>query len=75
MDPPGAARAQNTAADPSARVGDAMTYCSADIPDQGRIAACPRQDRARISSSRQAAIGGAPGEGRRAKRERRRANS
>jgi hypothetical protein len=66
----GAAHAQNTAANQSACMGDAMAYCSAFVPDQGRIAACLQQNRARISPACQAAIGGTPGETRAAKKKR-----
>lgn len=52
--------AQNSARNEAACMNDAMTYCSAYVPDEGRIAACLQQNRARISPACQAAIGGAP---------------
>ena len=64
----GNALAQDNAQNQSACMGDAMTYCSAYVPDQGRIAACLRQNRARISPACQAAIGGAPAQRKTAKK-------
>ena len=52
------ALAQGTAEQRSACTPDVLRLCSADIPDVGRITACLKRDRARVSPACRGAMGG-----------------
>lgn len=56
----GAAQAQNTSANRAACMSDAMSFCSAFVPNQARVEACLRQNRAQISPACQTALGPDP---------------
>lgn len=54
------AAAQGTATERMACMSDAMNYCGADIPNEGRIESCLRRNQARISAACQQVLGPSP---------------
>lgn len=54
------ASAQGTATERMACMSDAMAFCGADIPNEGRIEACLRRNQMRISAACQGVLGPSP---------------